>query len=60
LKKDDNVNVIESSEDLFYRVAENIAQVDKIYDKNTDVTIFTREFYLAMFSCNFFCLTRLL
>jgi ribonucleoside-diphosphate reductase alpha chain len=34
LKRDEDVNAIESPEDLFYRVAENIAQADKIYDKN--------------------------
>jgi len=53
LKKDEDSNVIKSPEDLFYRVAENIAQVDKIYDKDTDITMLIREFYLTMSSCNF-------
>ncbi|WP_374129134.1 vitamin B12-dependent ribonucleotide reductase [Candidatus Endomicrobiellum agilis] len=53
LKKDENGNVVEKPEDLFYRVAENIAQADKIYDKNADVSALIREFYLAMSSCDF-------
>ncbi|GHT03752.1 ribonucleotide-diphosphate reductase subunit alpha [Endomicrobiia bacterium] len=53
LKKDKDGNVIESPEDLFYRVAENIAQADKIYDEDTDTTILIREFYLTMSSCDF-------
>ncbi|OEG70146.1 ribonucleotide-diphosphate reductase subunit alpha [Candidatus Endomicrobiellum trichonymphae] len=53
LKKDEDGNVIESPEDLFYRVAENIAQADKIYDKDMDITILIREFYLTMSSFDF-------
>jgi ribonucleoside-diphosphate reductase alpha chain len=53
LKKDENGNVVESTEDLLYRIAENIAQADKIYDKSADVTFLTKEFYLAMASLDF-------
>jgi ribonucleoside-diphosphate reductase alpha chain len=53
LKKDESGNVIESPEDLLYRVAENIAQADKIYDKNASVASLTKEFYLAMSSLDF-------
>ena len=53
LKKDDNGNVAEKPEDLFYRVAENIAQADKIYDKDADIQALTKEFYTAMASLDF-------
>ncbi|MCA6069830.1 MAG: vitamin B12-dependent ribonucleotide reductase [Endomicrobium sp.] len=53
LKKDERGNVIETPEDLFYRVAENIAQADKTYDKNADINALTKEFYLAMSSLDF-------
>ncbi|GHT47106.1 ribonucleotide-diphosphate reductase subunit alpha [Endomicrobiia bacterium] len=53
LKKDENGNVIESVEDLLYRVAKNIAQADKIYDKSADIASLTKEFYLAMSSLDF-------
>jgi ribonucleoside-diphosphate reductase alpha chain len=53
LKRDEDGNMIESPEDLFYRVAKNIAQADKIYDKDMDITVLIREFYLTMSSCDF-------
>lgn len=53
LKKDEEGNIIEQPEDLFYRVAENIAQADKIYDKDADIKALTEEFYLAMSSLDF-------
>jgi ribonucleoside-diphosphate reductase alpha chain len=53
LKKNENGKVIERPEDLFYRVAENIAQADKLYDKDTNIDVLVREFYLAMSSCDF-------
>ncbi|MDR2666394.1 MAG: vitamin B12-dependent ribonucleotide reductase [Endomicrobium sp.] len=53
LKKDENCNVIESPEDLFYRVAENIAQADKIYDKHVNIGALIRKFYLSMSSLDF-------
>ncbi|MDR3274856.1 MAG: vitamin B12-dependent ribonucleotide reductase [Endomicrobium sp.] len=53
LKKDENGNLIENPEDLFYRVAENIAQADKIYDSNAGVVALTREFYISMSSLDF-------
>jgi ribonucleoside-diphosphate reductase alpha chain len=53
LRKDKNGNLIETPEDLFYRVAENIAQADKIYDKCADVYTLIREFYLSMSSLDF-------
>jgi ribonucleoside-diphosphate reductase alpha chain len=59
VSKIEDGNVIESSEDLFYKVAENIAQTDKFYDKDTGITMLIREFYLTMSSCDFY-LTHLL
>ncbi|MCL2389907.1 MAG: vitamin B12-dependent ribonucleotide reductase [Endomicrobia bacterium] len=53
LGKDSNGNIIEEPEDLFYRVAENIAQADKIYDKDADLAFLIKEFYLAMSSLDF-------
>ncbi|MDR1784173.1 MAG: vitamin B12-dependent ribonucleotide reductase [Endomicrobium sp.] len=53
LKKDKNCNVIESAEDLFYRVAENVAQADKIYDEHVNLDALIREFYLSMSSLDF-------
>ncbi|MDR1400936.1 MAG: vitamin B12-dependent ribonucleotide reductase [Endomicrobium sp.] len=53
LKKDKDGNVIESPEDLFYRVAENIAQADKIYDEHTNVDALIREFYISISSLDF-------
>ncbi|MDR0401944.1 MAG: hypothetical protein LBH27_03030, partial [Endomicrobium sp.] len=53
LKKDENGNVIENPEDLFYRVANNIAQADKIYDSSSDVDVLTKEFYFIMSSLDF-------
>ena len=53
LKKDSDGNPIEKAEDLFFRVAENIAQADKIYgeDSNLDKTI--EEFYTMMANLDF-------
>ncbi|MDR3071593.1 MAG: vitamin B12-dependent ribonucleotide reductase [Endomicrobium sp.] len=53
LKKDEDGNVIETPEDLFYRVAENIAQADKIYENDADLDPLIKDFYLAMTSLDF-------
>ncbi|AKL98034.1 vitamin B12-dependent ribonucleotide reductase [Endomicrobium proavitum] len=53
LQKDENGNINETPEDLFYRVAENISQADKIYDKDADTDSLAKEFYLAMSSLDF-------
>jgi ribonucleoside-diphosphate reductase alpha chain len=52
LKKNENGD-FETPENLFYRVAENIAQADRIYDKNADIFTLTKEFYLIMSSLEF-------
>lgn len=53
LKKDNDGNPCEETGDMFFRVAENIAQADKIYDKaaNTDNVI--KEFYTMMANLDF-------
>lgn len=53
LKKDKKGDAAEKPEELFYRVAENIAQTDKIYDKDADIQALTEEFYPTMSSLDF-------
>jgi len=53
LKKNEKGDLIETPEDLFYRVAENIAQADRIYDKNVGIFELIKEFYLIMSSLEF-------
>ena len=53
LRKDDNGQVVEKAHDLFYRVAENIAKADKIYDKNADTEPLVKRFYEMMASLDF-------
>jgi ribonucleoside-diphosphate reductase alpha chain len=48
LKKDDNGRPVETPEDMFRRVAKNIASADRIYDKNTDLRRTEEEFYSAI------------
>jgi len=48
LKKDTEGKPIETPEELFYRVAENIAQADKIYNPDKDIEPVIEEFYTAM------------
>lgn len=53
LRKDDDGNVLEKPEELFYRVAQNIALADKIYDKDADTQALAEEFYTAMAALDF-------
>lgn len=53
LQKDEKGNVCEKAEDLFFRVAENIAKADKIYDKEADIEPTIKEFYLSMANFDF-------
>lgn len=53
LKKNDKGKVIEKPEDMFHRVAENLAQADLVYDKNADVEKIKAEFYDAMTKLEF-------
>lgn len=53
LKKDNEGNPIEQAEDLFFRVAENIAQADKIYDKDSNLDKTIEEFYTMIANLDF-------
>ncbi len=53
LKKDNDGKPIEEPNDLFFRVAENIAQADKIYDKNANTDEVIEEFFTMMSSLDF-------
>jgi ribonucleoside-diphosphate reductase alpha chain len=53
LRKNENGVIIETPEDLFYRVAKNIALADKIYDNKANIDFLTNEFYTVMSSMDF-------
>lgn len=53
LKKDSDGNIIETPEEMFARVAENIAQAELIYDKNADTEKIAEEFYAFMANLEF-------
>ncbi|MDR0617914.1 MAG: vitamin B12-dependent ribonucleotide reductase [Endomicrobium sp.] len=53
LKKDEKGNIIETPEDLFFRVAYNIAKADTNYDKNVNINVTVKEFYFAMADLDF-------
>ena len=53
LKKDMEGNVIETPEELFWRVAENIAQAEKFYDPNANCEAIADEFYSLMSSMDY-------
>jgi len=48
LKRDENRKVIESPRQLFTRVAKEIAEIDKIYDSDSNVDKTTNEFFEMM------------
>ncbi len=51
MKKDGQV--VETPEDLFKRVAANIAEADKLYDENADVEAKAARFYEVMTELKF-------
>lgn len=53
LKKDIQGNIIESPEELFWRVAKNIAEADKIYNQDADTEYIANEFYSIMAKMDF-------
>lgn len=53
LKKDNDGNPIEEPGELFFRVAENIAQADKIYDKDANIDGLIEDFYTIMANLDF-------
>ncbi|MGQ9614839.1 MAG: vitamin B12-dependent ribonucleotide reductase [Spirochaetota bacterium] len=53
LKKDNRGNPVEKPEDMFERVAENIAEADKLYDKKASISRTAEKFYNLMTSLRF-------
>ena len=53
LKKNERGVVVETPEDLFSRVAENIAQADKIYNQGKDTAPTKDQFYRLMTNLDF-------
>jgi ribonucleoside-diphosphate reductase alpha chain len=53
LRKDDQGKVCEGAEDMFLRVAQAIAQIDRLYDPQADVKATARKFYQLMASLAF-------
>ena len=53
LRKDENGKPVENEQELFWRVAENIAQADKIYDKDANLDETIRDFYTVMANLHF-------
>ena len=53
LLKDLHGNIVETPEDLFRRVARNIAQADQLYTPTVDLTSVEEEFYDLMASLDF-------
>jgi ribonucleoside-diphosphate reductase alpha chain len=53
LQKDLRGNVIETPEEMFRRVANNVAQADRLYHPQTDLTSVEEEFYAVMASLDF-------
>jgi ribonucleoside-diphosphate reductase alpha chain len=53
LKKDDNGTVTETPEDLFFRVAENIASAEKKFAPDANVDLWTEKFYNLMIDLDF-------
>jgi ribonucleoside-diphosphate reductase alpha chain len=53
LQRDLRGNVIETPEEMFWRVARNIAQADRLYHPQMDLTSVEEEFYALMASLDF-------
>lgn len=53
LKKDENGNPIEKPEEMYWRVACNIAQAEKNYNPDADILKIATEFYNLMVSLDF-------
>ncbi|MCG4587132.1 hypothetical protein L0P56_16730, partial [Anaerosalibacter bizertensis] len=53
LAKDENGNVIEKPSEMFERVANYVAQADKIYDEKADINKTSKIFYDVMTNLEF-------
>ena len=53
LKKDENGKTIETPEEMFFRVAENIASAEKLFNPDISTDIWTEKFYSIMTDLDF-------
>ncbi|NLE02854.1 MAG: vitamin B12-dependent ribonucleotide reductase [Fibrobacter sp.] len=53
LKKDENGKTIETPEEMFFRVAENIASAEKLFSANGNTDVWTEKFYNMMTDLDF-------
>ncbi|MBM4085181.1 MAG: ribonucleotide-diphosphate reductase subunit alpha, partial [Planctomycetes bacterium] len=53
LKKDAEGRPVESPEDMFWRVARNVAEADKLYSKRADVGKTAEQFYALLANLEF-------
>lgn len=53
LRRNDQGEVVETPDEMFWRVAKNVASADLIYDKNADVQSTEREFHDLMANLEF-------
>lgn len=53
LKKDSSGNVIETPEEMFSRVADDVARAERVFDKKADAKRQSEAFYAALSSCEF-------
>lgn len=53
LQRDEKGRVVETSQELFRRVAQHLAQVDALYDPSANVAATTEKFYHLMASLDF-------
>lgn len=53
VKRDEKGNPAETPEQLFKRVADNVARADTLYDKNADTEAISDEFYTVMAALRF-------
>ena len=53
LKKDENGKIVENAEEMFFRVAENIASAEKLFNTENSTEIWTEKFYNMMVDLDF-------
>jgi ribonucleoside-diphosphate reductase alpha chain len=53
LKRDEGGNVVETPEELFFRVAENIASAERFFGKEPQIDLWTERFYNMMVDLEF-------
>lgn len=53
LKKDENGKVVETPEEMFFRVAENIASAEKVFNPDINSDTWTEKFYTIMTDLDF-------